>query len=95
MKTKKLLFNDWLKGEMKDPEFKKAYEEEDIRTQLAYLITEKRLKKHISQSELARRINTKQQVISDIETLRHPNITLHTLQKIARALDVRLHISLI
>ncbi|MFA5161337.1 MAG: helix-turn-helix transcriptional regulator [Elusimicrobiales bacterium] len=94
MKAKKLLFNDWLKAEMKDPEFKKAYEEEDIRTRLAYLIAERRQKKHISQAELARRIHTKQQVISDIETLKHPNITLNTLQKIARALDTQLRISL-
>lgn len=95
MKNKKLLFNDWLKGEMKNPEFKQAYTEEDIRTRLAYLIAEKRQKKRISQAELARRIHTKQQVISDIETLKHPNLTLSTLQKIAQALDARLRISLL
>ncbi|MDD2773395.1 MAG: helix-turn-helix transcriptional regulator [Elusimicrobiales bacterium] len=95
MKRKKLMFDDWLKREMKNPTFKKAFEEEDIRTQLAYLITEKRHKKRISQAELARRIHTKQQVISDIETLRRPNLTLGTLQKIAHALGTRLSISLL
>ncbi|MCX5783422.1 MAG: helix-turn-helix transcriptional regulator [Elusimicrobia bacterium] len=94
MKTKKLLFKDWFKREMKDPQFKKAYEEEDIRAKLAYLIAEKRQKKQISQAQLARLIHTKQQVISDIETLKHPNITLFTLQKIAQALGARLRISL-
>jgi len=94
MKTKRLLFNDWLRNEMKNPGFKKAYEEEEIKTRLAYLIAEKRHKKRISQAELARRIHTKQQVISDIETLKHPNMTLSTLQKIAHALDARLRISL-
>ena len=93
MKKKKILFNDWLKGELKDRAFKKAFDAEDIRARLALLIAEKRHKLGVSQAELARRIHTKQQVVSDIETLRHPNITVLTLNKIARALDSRLDIA--
>lgn len=93
MKKKKMLFNDWLKGELKDRAFKKAFDAEDIRARLALLIAEKRHKLGVSQAELARRIHTKQQVVSDIETLRHPNITVLTLNKIARALDSRLDIA--
>jgi ribosome-binding protein aMBF1 (putative translation factor) len=93
MKKKKLFFDDWLKSELKDKEFKKAFEAEDIRARLALLIAEKRHKMGVSQVELARRIHTKQQVVSDIETLRHSNITILTLDKIAKALHSRLDIS--
>jgi len=93
MKKKKLLLNDWLKGELKNKEFKKAFEAEDIRARLALLIAEKRHKLGVSQAELARRIHTKQQVVSDIETLRHSNITILTLDKIAKALNSHLTIT--
>ncbi|MEI7482580.1 MAG: helix-turn-helix transcriptional regulator, partial [Elusimicrobiota bacterium] len=93
MKNKKLLFNDWLKTELKNKEFKKAFDSEDIRARLALLIAEKRHKLGMSQAELARRIHTKQQVVSDIETLKHSNITVLTLNKIAKALNSHLTIS--
>ena len=93
MNKKKVLLNDWLKGEVKNKEFKKAFDAEDIRARLAVLITEKRHKLGVSQAELARRIHTKQQVVSDIETLRHPNITILTLDRIAKALKTHLNIS--
>ncbi len=93
MKKKKLLLNDWLERELKNKEFKKAFDAEDIRARLALLITEKRHKLGVSQAELARRIHTKQQVVSDIETLRHSNITILTLDKIAKALNSRLNIT--
>jgi len=93
MKKKKLLLNDWLKRELRNKNFKKAFEAEDIRARLALLIAEKRQKMGVSQTELARRIHTKQQVVSDIETLRHPNITILTLDKIAKALHSHLNIS--
>ncbi|KAF0125407.1 MAG: Transcriptional regulator XRE family [Elusimicrobia bacterium] len=93
MKKKKVVFNDWLKAEMKDKAFRKAFDAEDIRVRLALLIAERRRKAGVSQAELARRLHTRQQVVSDIETLRHPNITILKLDKIARALNSRLNIS--
>lgn len=93
MKKKKLYFDDWLKGELKNKEFKKAFDAEDIRARLALMIAKKRHKLGVSQAELARRIHTKQQVVSDIETLRHANITILTLNKIAHALNSHLNIS--
>lgn len=92
MKKKRTL-NGWLKGELKNKEFKKAFDAEDIRARMALMIAGRRQKLHVSQAELARRVHTKQQVISDIETLRHPNITILTLDKIARALGSDLRIS--
>lgn len=94
MKPRKLYFDDWLKGRVKSPAFKKAYEQEDVRARLALRISELRKERKLSQAQLADRIHTTQQVVSDIETLKHANITLLTLQKIAHALESRLIVDL-
>lgn len=94
MKPKKLYFDDWLKERVKSPAFKKAYEEEDVRARLALRIAQLRKEMNISQAQLAQRLHTTQQVVSDIETFKHPNITLLTLQKIAQAFNKRLAIEL-
>ena len=94
MKPKKLYFDDWLKKRVKNPAFKKAYEEEDVRARLALRIAELRKIKRLSQAQLASRLHTTQPVVSDIETFEHANITLLTLQKIAHALDSRLLVDL-
>lgn len=90
MNTKRLYFDDWLKDQLKNPKLKKAYEEEDVRARLALRIAELRQRKRLTQAQLAKRLHTTQQVVSDIETFKHPNITLLTLQRIAQALDRRL-----
>jgi len=94
MKPKKLYFDDWLKDQLKKPKLKKAYEQEDVRARLALRIAEIRKKKKISQAKLAKKLHTTQQVISDIETFKHPNVTVLTLQNIAQALNKRLVIEL-
>ena len=95
MKRKGLYFDDWLKEQLKNPRLKKAYEQEDVRARLAVRITELRREKKLSQAELARRLHTTQQVVSDIETFRHANLTLLTVQKIAQALNSRLVVDLV
>ena len=52
MRPKRLFFNDWLQNHLKNPELKKAYEEEDVRARLSLRIAEVRKKKKISQAEL-------------------------------------------
>ena len=94
MKRKRLYFDDWLKEQLKNPKLKKAYEQEDIRARLALRIAELRREKKLSQAELARKLHTTQQMISDIETFRHANLTVLTLQKIAQALNSRLVVDL-
>lgn len=94
MKSNRLFFNQWLKEQLKNPELKKAYEKEDVRARLVFRIAELRRQKRISQAQLAMKLHTTQQVISDIETFKHPNITLLTLQKIAEALNSRLVVEL-
>jgi ribosome-binding protein aMBF1 (putative translation factor) len=95
MERKRLYFDDWLKEQLKNPRLKKAYEQEDVRARLAVRITELRREKKLSQAELARRLHTTQQVVSDIETFRHANLTLLTVQKIAQALNSRLVVDLV
>ncbi len=90
MKLKKYYFDAWLNEQLQDKKFKKAYEEEDIRARLALRIAELRQKKGISQAQLAKKLHTTQQAVSDIENFKRANITLLTLQKIARALNTRL-----
>jgi len=94
MQRKRLLFDDWLKRQLKNPSFKKAFEKEDVRARLALRIAELRKEKGVSQAELARRLGATQQMISDIETFRQSNITLGTLQRIANALQSRLFVDL-
>lgn len=90
MNPKRLYFDDWLKVQLKNPKLKKAYEEEDVRARLALRVAELRKRKRLTQGQLAKRLHTTQQVVSDIETFKHPNVTLLTLQKLAQALDGRL-----
>ena len=52
MNSKKLFFNDWLQGQLKNPKLKKAYREEDVRARLSIRIAEVRKKKKISQAQL-------------------------------------------
>lgn len=75
----------YLRGEMKDPEFKRLYAEADIELRVALEITRAREAKKMTQQELAQALKTKQQTVSRIERGAQ-NVTIETLDKIARAL---------
>lgn len=77
-------FRDVLKENLKDPEFKKAFEEADLPARLAIQIAKARERAHLTQAQLARRIGTKQQAISRVESGDN-NITIEFLQRIANA----------
>ena len=77
----------YLRGEMKDPEFRRLYQEADIELRVALEITRAREAKKMSQRELAEALKTKQQTVSRIERGAQ-NVTIETLDKIARALGV-------
>jgi ribosome-binding protein aMBF1 (putative translation factor) len=94
LKRGRRFFNDRLKEELKSAGFRKAYEDADIPVRLAIEIAKIREKKGISQKTLANKIGTRQQVISRIENLEQTNMTIATLQQIAHALNVHLHITL-
>lgn len=84
---------DDLTKRLKNPEFKKAWEESELEYQVSRLLIAKRLKSKLSQKELAKKAHTTQAVISRLENMNaNPSISL--LQKIAKALELRLKIQL-
>ena len=69
-------------------------DERFLRLKLGYEIYLARKKKHLTQSELAKRLNTKQSVIARIET-GEQNLTTEKLNEIAQVLDRELKIQFI
>lgn len=85
-------FDYWLKKELKDPEFKRIYDEHGRQLEIAYQILQLRKKKKMSQKQLAKKIGTKQSNVARLETGQQ-NFSLATLEKIAQALNCRLNIN--
>jgi len=88
-------FKDRLKEDMKDPEFRKAFEEEEVFASLAIQIAEIRQKMKLTQKQLARKLRTTQQNVSRLEDVQNRSYSIETLVKIADAFDKRLKISFI
>ncbi len=84
-------FDDVLKEEMKDPEFKKYYDYYGKQLEIAYQILQLRKKKKISQAQLAKKIGTKQSNVARMEAGQQ-NFSIDTLEKIAQALGSDLKI---
>lgn len=91
MRDKLYTFEDHLKESLKDPEFRKAWEESEAEYTLGKALIEKRMAKHISQRELAKKAHTTQAVISRIESM-NSNPSLLLLKRIAEGLGSKLKI---
>ncbi|MDO8610542.1 MAG: helix-turn-helix transcriptional regulator [bacterium] len=76
---------------MKRKEFKKLSVKNEAKYQLVRSLIGARLKKGLSQKELAKRIGTKQPVISRLENMQSTP-TLSLLERISHALNSPLHI---
>lgn len=82
---------DDLKKRLKDPAFKKAWEESEAEYQVSRVLISARINRKISQQELAKKANTTQAVISRLENMTaNPSVGL--LQKIALALNLKFKI---
>lgn len=80
---------------LKDKEFKMHFDRAEAKRKIAQEIVFLRKAQHISQAQLAREINTSQQVISRLESPRDKRMpSLDLLDKVARALKRKLVISL-
>ena len=88
-------FKDRLTEELKNPEFKKTFDEEEIYASLAIQTAEIRQKKKLTQKELAKRLRTTQQTVSRLEDIRNRRYSLRTLINLARALDRQLKVELV
>jgi len=86
-------FEEDLKESLKDPAFRKVWEDSDVEYQLACQLIEKRLARKMSQRQLAAKAKTTQSVICHIETM-DANPSLFLMKKIASALDTTIHITL-
>ena len=77
---------------MKNPKYRQAWEDSQVEYDLACKLIEARLKKKMSQRELAAKIHTSQAAISRIEAMNgNPSVAL--LKRIAGALGTKLTIS--
>ncbi|HZI95850.1 MAG TPA: helix-turn-helix transcriptional regulator [Candidatus Paceibacterota bacterium] len=85
-------FQEYLAKKLKNPEFRKYYEEYDKQLGIAYQILLLRKKKRMSQLELAKKIGTKQSNIARMEA-GDQNFSINTLQKIAQAFNKDLKVS--
>ena len=94
-KGKVRTFQSRLREDIKDPEFKKHYQEERQALKLAIKIAELRDQKGLSQQELAKLMGTSQQAISRIESGEYEGFTLKTLEKIAEATGMRIKIEFV
>lgn len=88
---KDITLNDYLKEQLKDPEFKKEWEKSEVAYQVTKELIRTRIEGRISQRQLAQKAGTTQAVISRIENMSvSPSIAL--VQRIAKSLGKKLEI---
>lgn len=85
-------FEDDLRERLKDPAFKKEWDSSEVEFQLGCKLIEARLKKNLSQRELAKKVGTSQSQIARIEGM-NANPSLSLLKRISTALGSKLQIS--
>lgn len=90
-KMKLYTFEDHLKELLQNPEFRKEWEDSEVEYQLSRKLIEVRLKRNISQRDLAEKANTTQAVISRIEAM-NSNPSIGLLKRLAEALGTKLKI---
>lgn len=90
MKRRHLDFEVWEKEVLKDPEFKEEYD----KLQPQFALIRARIEKRLTQEQLAKKIGTKQSVISRLESGR-ANPSIGFLKKLAQALNSHLEIKFV
>ncbi len=78
---------------LKDSKVKKAYNEMGLEFSIIRQILDKRLKRGISQKDLAKKIGTGQSAISRLESGKY-NPTISFLKKISEALGSKLEVKI-
>ena len=86
-----MTFQEHLNEELKNPEFKKLYEEESRLLRLGYEISKAREQKGISQKELAQKSQITQQQLSKIEN--GVNCNMLTFIRVSAALGLNLKVT--
>lgn len=91
MDRKHLDFEIWEKEALKDPELRAEYDKLQSEFAMIQAVIDIRVKKGVTQKELAQKIGTKQSVISRLESGR-ANPSVAFLKKLAQALNSHLEI---
>jgi len=86
-------FQEHLAKELKDPEFKRLFDEFGQQLEISYQILQLRKKKKMSQAQLAKKIRTTQSNVARIES-GNQNLTVEMLNRVATALGTNLTIKL-
>jgi len=86
-------WEEWKDQLMKDPAFRKEYEELEPEYQLVRSLIQQRIAKGMTQAELAKRVGTRQSAIARLESGRD-NPSLRFLKRVAKALDAKLEVRL-
>ncbi|MBI2326719.1 helix-turn-helix transcriptional regulator [Candidatus Curtissbacteria bacterium] len=76
---------------LKNPEFKKIWEETRLEREIAYALIRARIEKRLTQAQLAKKLKTKQSVISRVES-GQTTPSLSFLKRLASVLDTSLSV---
>lgn len=82
-----------LRKKLRDPEYSEGYAESFLNAYIATQIKVLREQRVKTQAELAEQIGTTQAGISRLENVNYSSWSIRTLIKLARAFNVRLHVS--
>ncbi len=76
---------------MKDPAVRKVWEETRLEREISYALIKARIEKRLTQAALAKKLQTRQSVISRVESGQNtPSLSL--LKRLATALDTSLSV---
>ena len=92
MKMKVHDYDEMLKEELKNPEFRKEYDALEEEFEVAKQVIDLRLKKGLTQKELAEKVNTSQSCIARLESGTYQNMSLSFLRRVGEALGVQPHV---
>ncbi|MEI6396670.1 MAG: helix-turn-helix transcriptional regulator [Candidatus Taylorbacteria bacterium] len=80
--------------DMRNPEFKREWDALEVEFQIIHDILDKRIKKDMTQAELARKSGIGQATLSRLETGNY-NPSIKFLKRIAKALDLKLTVRMV
>jgi len=88
-------FSRYLKSQLKQADFKKAFNEEEIYANLAIQVAKLRQEEGYTQQELARLLHTTQQTVSRLEDPGNKSLSLGTLIKLAQVFKKAIRIQFV
>ena len=85
-------YNEMLKDELENPKFRKEYEALKEEFEVSRQVIELRLRKGLTQKDLAEKVHTTQSSIARLESGSYRNLSLSYLRRIGSALGAEPHV---